>query len=456
MNFAHNWVATTNRILIRRGHFPAKGPRRGKALAVATLLFALCSQALATTVTGTLIDSTGNPIANGKLTFLIQNYGVGNIPRVQGAGIVVQTTPIVATASAEGEFSVTIQGNDTITPTGTYYQVTFYNGNAVYLQANYSITGSSANLSALTPLGAIAAAPPNAAYATIEQAGSALQQRQILNFISGVTCTDDSANSSTDCTGNGGPGSGPAIETNGTENSSQSLLNFESGANITASNPSGGIEQFNFTGVLAATQGATAHEWLNSYNASTGTFTSTQPAFSDISLPSETANYFWAAPNGSNGTPTFRAIVAADIPTLNQSTTGNAATATALAATPAQCGSGAVATGITASGVANCTSSPAALTIATGAAALGTSAIASGSCAAEVTVSAPGVLTTDVIQVGFASDPSQVAGYGVSATGAVLTIYPFPAAGDVNFWVCNSTAFSITPGAMTLNWRVSR
>lgn len=45
---------------------------------------------------------------------------------------------------------------------------------------------------------------------------------------------------------------------------------------------------------------------------------------------SKTANFFLAAPNGSAGAPTFRAVVAADIPTLNQSTTGNAATATTL------------------------------------------------------------------------------------------------------------------------------
>ena len=43
-------------------------------------------------------------------------------------------------------------------------------------------------------------------------------------------------------------------------------------------------------------------------------------------LVSQTAKQFFAAPNGSNGTPTFRAIVAADIPTLNQNTTGSAAT----------------------------------------------------------------------------------------------------------------------------------
>ena len=43
---------------------------------------------------------------------------------------------------------------------------------------------------------------------------------------------------------------------------------------------------------------------------------------------SKTANFVLAAPNGSAGVPTFRAVVAGDIPTLNQSTTGSAATLT--------------------------------------------------------------------------------------------------------------------------------
>ena len=43
---------------------------------------------------------------------------------------------------------------------------------------------------------------------------------------------------------------------------------------------------------------------------------------------SKTANYFLAAPNGSAGVPTFRAVVVNDIPTLNQNTTGSAATLT--------------------------------------------------------------------------------------------------------------------------------
>ncbi len=43
---------------------------------------------------------------------------------------------------------------------------------------------------------------------------------------------------------------------------------------------------------------------------------------------SQTANTFLAAPNGTAGVPTFRAIVAADIPTLNQNTTGTASNVT--------------------------------------------------------------------------------------------------------------------------------
>jgi len=39
---------------------------------------------------------------------------------------------------------------------------------------------------------------------------------------------------------------------------------------------------------------------------------------------SKTANYMLAAPNGTAGVPTFRAMVASDVPTLNQNTTGSA------------------------------------------------------------------------------------------------------------------------------------
>jgi hypothetical protein len=56
--------------------------------------------------------------------------------------------------------------------------------------------------------------------------------------------------------------------------------------------------------------------------------------YGDIQNPyaSKTANYFLAAPNGTAGVPTFRTIVAADIPTLNQNTTGTAGNVTGVVA----------------------------------------------------------------------------------------------------------------------------
>jgi hypothetical protein len=64
----------------------------------------------------------------------------------------------------------------------------------------------------------------------------------------------------------------------------------------------------------------------SSYNGSTAVTIALATAYGDTTNPyaSKTANYFLAAPNGSAGTPSFRAIVAADIPTLNQNTTGTA------------------------------------------------------------------------------------------------------------------------------------
>jgi hypothetical protein len=47
---------------------------------------------------------------------------------------------------------------------------------------------------------------------------------------------------------------------------------------------------------------------------------------------SQTANFVYAAPSGSAGTATFRALVALDIPTLNQNTTGTSANVTGVVA----------------------------------------------------------------------------------------------------------------------------
>lgn len=94
-------------------------------------------------------------------------------------------------------------------------------------------------------------------------------------------------------------------------------------------------------------------------------------------------------------------------------------------------------------------------TIASGTAALGTSAIASGACATTVTATATGTASTDVVGWGFNSDITSVTGYQASANG-MLTILVFPTTNTFNARVCNNTASSITPGSVTLNFRITR
>lgn len=112
-----------------------------------------------------------------------------------------------------------------------------------------------------------------------------------------------------------------------------------------------GVRSLNFTGtgVTATASGDSVTVNVTGGGGSVISVTGTSPVVSsggttpDISLAasygdtqnpyaSKTANNFLAAPNGTAGVPTFRAVVAADIPTLNQNTTGTAANVTGIVA----------------------------------------------------------------------------------------------------------------------------
>ncbi len=93
--------------------------------------------------------------------------------------------------------------------------------------------------------------------------------------------------------------------------------------------------------------------------------------------------------------------------------------------------------------------------IASGTKALGTTGITSATCAAAVTAVATGAASTDVADIAFNSDPTAVTGYAPSTSG-MLTIIPWASSGAINIKVCNNTAATITPGAITLNWKIDR
>jgi hypothetical protein len=99
-------------------------------------------------------------------------------------------------------------------------------------------------------------------------------------------------------------------------------------------------------------------------------------------------------------------------------------------------------------------------TVASGALALATSAISSQACQTVTqgsvnSAAATGVATTDVIAFTPNASIKAVTGYAPLTTGG-LTIVAYPTSGYVNFDVCNWSASPITPGAVTLNWRVTR
>jgi hypothetical protein len=103
-----------------------------------------------------------------------------------------------------------------------------------------------------------------------------------------------------------------------TAGSGVSISNGSGSITISATGSGGTVTSVGATSPVASSGGNTPTISLNS-------------AYGDTLNPygSKTANFFLAAPNGSAGAPTFRAIVAADIPTLNQNTTGTAANITA-------------------------------------------------------------------------------------------------------------------------------
>jgi hypothetical protein len=96
-------------------------------------------------------------------------------------------------------------------------------------------------------------------------------------------------------------------------------------------------------------------------------------------------------------------------------------------------------------------------TICTGTIALRTTAIGSGANdpAGPATATCTGLLTTDNIQLDFNGNPTGITGF-TPGTAGTLTIFKWPTANTINVLYQNNTGGTITPGAVTLNYRVVR
>lgn len=95
------------------------------------------------------------------------------------------------------------------------------------------------------------------------------------------------------------------------------------------------------------------------------------------------------------------------------------------------------------------------VTIASGTKALDTDAILTTACDTLATTTATGVASTDTIIFTPNADITGVTGYAPVTSGG-LAIYAWPTTNTINWKVCNPTSSTITPGAVTLNYRVVR
>ena len=259
----------------------------------------LIAPILGTPTSGTLTNCTG--------------YTVGNLSGL-GTGVATALGTNVGTPGA-----VVVKDGDLGTPSAGGLQ------NCQYLPISTGVSGLGGGVA-------------TALSVNVGSVGSFVEQGSVLGTPSSGTLTN--------CTGLPLPsgvtgtlsvakgGTGDTTYTDGQLLIGNSTGNTLSKATLTAGS---GISITNGSGTITiSTTGG---------GGSVTTVTATSPVLSsggtapDISLATgygdtqnpyaaKTANYILAAPNGSAGAPTFRQMVAADVPTLNQSTTGSAATLT--------------------------------------------------------------------------------------------------------------------------------
>jgi hypothetical protein len=268
---------------------------------------------------------TGITIANGKTALLYCNGT--NVEEGQNYFSSLSLgTPLAIASGGTGQTSKTA-AFDALAPTTTLGDIIYYSAsNNVRLAGN---TTATKNFLSQTGTGSASAAPAWAAITKADVGLSNVENTALSTWAGSTNLTTlgtvatGTWNATTIGASKGGTGqttysNGQLLigKADGTLNKAT----ITAGANISVTNGDGTI-----------TIAATGNVGVTSVGLSMpGQFTVTNsPVTGSGTLTagwaSQTSNYVLAAPNGASGTPTFRALVSTDIPTLNQNTTGTAA-----------------------------------------------------------------------------------------------------------------------------------
>ena len=281
------------------------------------------------TIQGPKIDYIQSSASTGSTyaVAFVNNAGTANGPYLSiGNATPASNNPVVLTLSNAGVYSPSLELQPA-PASGSYVVVN--NGVTPSIQMKFSPTGTASTYTILASAQTAnrTVTLPDANDTLVGKATSDVLTNKIMNgsnnsFISIPT----SSLTGTLSVANGGtglattPANGALDIGNGTDFTRTTLT---AGTGISITNGAGSIT---IASSVTAVTSVTGTSPVVSSGGATPAI-SLAAAYGDTLNPyaSKTANYVLAAPNGSAGAPTFRAIVAADVPTLNQNTTGTAA-----------------------------------------------------------------------------------------------------------------------------------